>query len=64
VPTIATFTIEIEHDRGNPWRYRWKVFQEQRQRDISVYSFATKREAQIDADIFVAKLNSTWGGRP
>jgi hypothetical protein len=31
VPTIAIFTIEIEHDRGNPWRYRWKVFQEHRQ---------------------------------
>lgn len=60
MPRNMTFTTKIEADHGNPWRYRWKVFQELRQRDISVYSFATKREAQIDADEFVAKLNSTW----
>ena len=29
-------------------------------RDASVYSYATKREAQADADEFVQKLNDTW----
>jgi hypothetical protein len=29
-------------------------------RDKSFYSFATKREAQNDADKFVLKLNSVW----
>jgi hypothetical protein len=29
-------------------------------REASVYSFATKHEAQVDADKFVEKLNATW----
>jgi hypothetical protein len=31
-------------------------------RDKSFYSFATKREAQNDADKFVRKLDSIWPG--
>jgi hypothetical protein len=55
------FTIKIEQDRINSGRYRWKVFVGTRQHDLSVHSFATKREALKDAEKFVAKLNSTWG---
>ena len=29
-------------------------------RDASIHSFATKRQAQIDGDKFVQKLNRTW----
>jgi hypothetical protein len=32
-------------------------------RDASVYSFATRREAQADADKFVQRLNDTWTDR-
>jgi hypothetical protein len=57
---IATFTIEIEPDAGRSRRFRWKILEDGKARDKSVYSFATKREAQIDAEKFVGKLNSTW----
>jgi hypothetical protein len=56
-----SFTIKIEQDRINSGRYRWKVYVGSREHDISVYSFATKREALKDAEKFVAKLNGSWG---
>jgi hypothetical protein len=53
------FTVKIEQDGINSARYRWRVFVGDRERDVSVYSFATKREALKDAERFIAKLNST-----
>jgi hypothetical protein len=58
---VPTFTIKIEQDRIKSGRYRWKVFVGSRERDLSVYNFATKREALKDAEKFVAKLNGSWG---
>ena len=48
--------------RSNPNRFRWNIYENQRVRDKSFYSFATKREAQNDADKFVRKLDSIWPG--
>jgi hypothetical protein len=56
------FTTDVVKDIGNPNRFRWKIYENQRVRDKSFYSFATKREAQNDADKFVRKLNSVWPG--
>jgi hypothetical protein len=53
-----TFTVNVEQDRINSARYRWKIYNGGREHDVSV--FATKREALKNADKFVAKLNS-WG---
>jgi hypothetical protein len=54
------FTASVAPDADRPGRYRWSVHEDGKARDRSVYSFATKREAQADADRFVAKLNVTW----
>lgn len=56
----AAFTTDVVKDIGN--RFRWNIYENKRVRDKSFYSFATKREAQNDADKFVLKLNSVWPG--
>ena len=56
------FMTDVVKDIGNPNRFRWNIYENQRVRDKSFYSFATKREAQNDADKFVLKLNSVWPG--
>jgi hypothetical protein len=56
----AVFTIDVVKDIGNPNRFRWNIYENKRVRDKSLYSFATKREAQSDADKFVRKLNAIW----
>jgi hypothetical protein len=54
------FTIDIAKDIGNPNRYRWNIYENMKVRDKSFYSFATKREAQNDADKFIRKLDDIW----
>ena len=56
----AVFTTFVVKDIGNPNRYRWNIYDDKTIRDKSFYSFATKREAQTDADKFVEKLNAIW----
>jgi hypothetical protein len=56
----AVFKTDVVKDVGNPNRFRWNIYENQRVRDKSLYSFATKREAQSDADKFVRKLNAIW----
>ena len=56
------FMADIVKDNDNPNRFRWNIYENQRVRDKSFYSFATKREAQNDADKFVRKLDSIWPG--
>ena len=56
----AGLTIRVEPDPARLWRYRWAVLEAGRQRDRSVYTFATRREAQADAEKFVQKLRTTW----
>ena len=56
----AIFTTDVVKDIGNPNRYRWNIYDNKKVRDKSFYSFATKREAQTDADKFVEKLNAIW----
>jgi hypothetical protein len=58
----AVFLTDVVKDIGNPNRFRWNIYENKRVRDKSFYSFATKREAQNDADKFVRKLNSVWPG--
>jgi hypothetical protein len=59
---VPVFTIDILKDIGNPNRFRWNIYENKKVRDKSFYSFATRREAQNDADKFVRKLNSIWPG--
>lgn len=56
----AGFTTDVVKDIGNPNRFRWNIYDNEKVRDKSFYSFATKREAQTDADKFVQKLNAVW----
>jgi hypothetical protein len=56
----AVFSTDIVKDIGNPNRFRWNIYENQRVRDKSFYSFATKREAQNDANKFLVKLNAVW----
>jgi hypothetical protein len=58
--TDATaFTIKIEPDRERPGRYRWKLLIAGQVRGQSLFSFATRRETQADADSFVQKQKMT-----
>jgi hypothetical protein len=54
------FTTDIVKDIENPGRFRWNIYENKKVRDRSFYSFATRREAQNDAERFVRKLNSIW----
>ena len=54
---------DVVKDIGNPNRFRWNIYENKRVRDKSFYSFATRREAQNDADKFVRKLDSDLAGR-
>jgi hypothetical protein len=54
------FTTDIAKDIGNPNRFRWNIYENMKVRDKSFYSFATKREAQNDADKFIRKLDDIW----
>ena len=56
----SVFAIDVVKDIGNPNRFRWNIYENMKVRDKSFYSFATRREAQNDADKFVRKLNSIW----
>jgi hypothetical protein len=60
VTDAASLTVKVEPDSVRLCRYRWAVLEGGRQRDRSVYTFATRREAQADADRFVEKLKTTW----
>ena len=57
---VVDFTIKVEPDPVRLSRYRWAVLEAGKQRDRSVYTFATRREAQADADKFLQKLKTTW----
>jgi hypothetical protein len=63
MPESSPFVIKVEPDRQRPGRYHWIIFEKGRMRDTSTYSYATKREAQADAEKFVSKLNDTWRDR-
>jgi len=54
------FTIDVAQDARQRGRYRWSISADMKVRDTSFYSFATKREAQADADKFVEKLKAIW----
>ena len=56
----SPFTIHIVSDPDRFGRYRWRIIEQGKARDASMYSFATKREAQADAEKFVEKLLITW----
>jgi hypothetical protein len=58
MPESRFFMIKIEPDTQRVGRYRWNVSEGRRVREVSVFSFATKREAQADADKFVETLKA------
>jgi hypothetical protein len=62
MPQSGDFTIQVEPDADRAGRYRWNIVEKGKQRDRSTYSYATRREAQEDAQKFLDKLNDTWRG--
>jgi hypothetical protein len=52
------FTIDVAQDARQLGRDRWSVSENMKLRDTSFYSFATRREAQADADKFVEMLKA------
>jgi hypothetical protein len=60
MPEIEPYSVRVREDANRPGRYRWDVFETERLRDTSMFSFATRREARTDADKFVVKLLATW----
>ena len=57
------FMTDVVKDIGNPNCFRWNIYEKRKVRDKSFYSFATRREAQNDAEKFVRKLNAIWPAR-
>jgi hypothetical protein len=60
---MFTTIPEIARDVERPGRYRWSVSENMRLRKKSLYSFATRREAQADADKFVSHILMAAAGR-
>jgi hypothetical protein len=56
----APFIVRVERDPVRQGRFRWIIYKHGTMRDASIYSFATKREAQADGDKFAQKLIATW----
>jgi hypothetical protein len=54
------FTVDVLEDVVRPGSYRWIVSGNMKVRDKSLYSFRTKRQAQVDADKFVQGLDDIW----
>jgi hypothetical protein len=55
-----SYTILITADPGRVERFRWTINEAGKERDKSMYSFATRRHAQTDAEALVEKLIITW----
>jgi hypothetical protein len=55
-----SFTTAVAPDVQRPGRYRWNIWENHKVRDKSLYSFATRKEAQADADKFLGRLNAIW----
>jgi hypothetical protein len=56
----SPYTIFVESDPDRVTRFRWSIHEAGKERDKSMYSFATRRQAQADAEKFVEKLIITW----
>jgi len=56
----SPYTIYVSADPERIDRFRWSICEAAKERDKSMYSFATRREAQADAERFVDKLIITW----
>jgi hypothetical protein len=56
----SPYTIHISADPDRVARFRWSIYEAGKERDKSMYSFATRPEAQKDAEAFVDKLIITW----
>jgi hypothetical protein len=56
----SPYTIYVIQDPDRINRYRWAIYENGKKRDGSFHSFATMREAQVDAEAFVEKLIITW----
>jgi hypothetical protein len=56
----SDYTIAVTRDPDRRRRYRWSVSEGQKMRDKSLYSFASKREAEVDVQMFVVKLAAIW----
>ena len=60
VPNTSPYNVNVIEDANRPGRYRWEVYETAKLRDSSLFSFATRREAQTDAELFIEKLVATW----
>jgi hypothetical protein len=55
----SPFTISVSPFDGRPGRYQWAIREDGEYRDKSRESFATTREAHLDAERHVDKLNAS-----
>jgi hypothetical protein len=60
VPNTSPYSVNVIKDANRPGRYRWEVYETAKLRDSSMFSFATRREAETDAELFIEKLVATW----
>jgi hypothetical protein len=56
----SPFTIGVSPFEGRPGRYQWTIHEDGENREKSRDSFATAREAHLDAERHVEKLNTAW----
>jgi hypothetical protein len=54
----SPFTISVSLFNGRPGRYQWTIHEGGEHRDKSHDSFATTREAHLDAERHVETLNT------
>jgi hypothetical protein len=54
------FTFQIEPDLSHDGRSRWRLYQTGAATEFSVVSYATKREAEIDATQMMARRIANW----
>jgi hypothetical protein len=60
---VHPFTVKIEVDPLNTVRFRWMVCEGDQIHIRSPHSYATRREATIEADKVMSKFAANWTGR-
>jgi hypothetical protein len=54
------FSVKVEPDLLRAGRFRWSLFRSGQVQDRSSVSYATKREAEVDAAKALAKRIASW----
>ena len=54
------FTVQIEPDAERPLRYRWTMLEGDQVKSQSAHSYATRREARIEAENALKRMVTLW----